>query len=183
MPEAHPTRFVANNTKGHLLFRKQWTWLESNLTRLGQLLDHLDRRSEKLETILMLREPASVTSADAYDGLRKQVVAAVSARQAHLSQLVQIDVMLQHGADTAMLAKVVPDWLEQAGLKKVTRPDQGDADLLFELVEDLGGELEVLAPAYVDDATGRVIRQGRARRAEPPAERDARPAAATEGKK
>jgi hypothetical protein len=148
--------------------RKRWRQLQATLDQVSQHLDQLERRAEKMETILMVREPATSAAADAYDGLRKQVVTAVTERLAHLAQLVQFDTALAHGADRDYLTRTASAWLEQASLARVcdARTDQ---DLLFELVEDLGGPLEVLEPAYVDLVTGRVIRPGQARRGARPA--------------
>jgi hypothetical protein len=137
------------------------------LDRLRRSLDLLERRAEKMETILMVREPSSVAAAEAYDGLRKQVVNAVSTRQAHLVQLVQLDAALAAGADADSLRKLVDGWFEQSALVRVTDPDGPHRDALFDLVGDEGGPFEVLEPAYVDTTTGRPIRLGRARRRPP----------------
>ena len=156
--------------------RKRWQQLQGTLDRIGQHLDQLERRTEKMETILLVREPATPVAADAYEGLRKQVVNAVTARLTHLAQLVQLDAALAHDADRDHIARMVSGWLEQAALARVTDTSRADQDLLFDLVEDLGGPVEVLEPAYVDLVTGRVIRPGQTRRtagpaapAEPPA--------------
>jgi len=149
--------------------RTRWGRLQATLDRVGQHLDQLERRAEQLETILMVREPASTAAADAYEGLRKQVVTAVTERLTHLAQLVQLDAALSHGADREQIARTVSGWLEQASIARVAEYGGGDQDLLFELVEDLGGQAEVLVPAYVDIVSGRVIRQGQARRPAPAA--------------
>lgn len=146
------------------MFGKRWRRLEAALTDLTALLDKLERRTDKIETILMVREPGSVAAADAYEGLRKQVVAAATERLAHLAQLVQLDVALAGEADGEVLAKLTGAWIEQASLVRVTDPDHPEADLLFELLEDLGGAVEILEPAYADGVSGRVIRRGRSRR-------------------
>lgn len=158
--------------------RKRWRQLQATLDRIDQHLDQLERRAEKMETILLVREPATPVAADAYEGLRKQVVSAVTARLAHLAQLVQLDAALAHGADRDHIARTVNGWLEQAALARVTDTTRSDQDLLFELVEDLGGPVEVLEPAYVDLVTGRVIRPGQARRTGAPGTAEPPPAAA-----
>lgn len=112
----------------------------------------------------MVREPSSQVAADAYDGLRKQVVSAVSARQSHLAQLVQLDAALSGNADRETLVTFAAAWFEQASLLRVLDADHPDLDVLFETVEDLGGPVQILAPAYVDAVTGRLIRTGRLRR-------------------
>src|SRR5579885_2330521 len=122
-----------------------------------------------METVLMVREPSSVAAAEAYEGLRKQVVNAVSERLTHLSQLVQLDAALRHGAERDALEKLTDSWFEQASLARIDDANHPERDVLFELVSDHGGLFEVLEPAYVDTLTGRVIRPGRARRAPVPA--------------
>ena len=144
---------------------KRWRELRAAMERIAGHLDQLDRRAEKMEVILMVREPASGAAAEAYEGLRKQVVASVTERMAHLAQLVQLDSALTAGADAESVGKLVRGFVEQASLERVTNPKHAERDLLFEVVEDLGGRLEVLEPAYVDAVTGRVIRRGSIRRA------------------
>jgi hypothetical protein len=147
---------------------KRWRELREMADRIAGQLDQLDRRAEKMEVILMVREPAAGAAAEAYDGLRRQVVSAVSERMAHLAQLVQLDAALTGGADAGAVARLVRGFAEQASLERVTDAGHRDRDLLFELVEDLGGRYEVLEPAYVDAITGRLIRRGSMRRADPP---------------
>jgi hypothetical protein len=155
---------------------RRWRELLGAVGRMSAQLDHLDRRAEKMEVILMVREPSTAVAAEAYDGLRKQVVTAVTERMAHLAQLVQLDTALTAGADAESVGKLVRGFLEQASLDRVTDPDQPERDLLFEMLEDLGGQHEVLEPAYVDAITGRVIRRGTMRRAGQPDRRPDDPA-------
>jgi hypothetical protein len=152
----------------------QWRELWKVIDRVSGQLDQLDRRTEKMETILMVREPASGAAAEAYDGLRKQIVAAVGERTAHLKQLAQLDAALTAGASADVVAKLVRDFADQAALERVKDAEHPERDLLFETVEDLGGRYEVLEAAYVDAKTGRVIRRGSVRAAaEAAADREA----------
>jgi hypothetical protein len=118
-----------------------------------------------METILMVREPSSVVAGEAYEGLRRQVVSAVSERWTHVSQLAQLDLALSHGTTPDMLAKLVDEWLDQAGVLRVSDPGHPDFAVLFEVVADGGGRLEVIEPAYLDKTTSRIIKTGRAQRA------------------
>jgi hypothetical protein len=154
---------------------KRWRELRAAVERITAQIDSLDRRTEKMEVILMVREPSTSVAAEAYEGLRKQVVTAVTERMAHLAQLVQLDSALTAGADADSVGKLVRGWVEQASLERVADPEHPQRDLLFELVEDLGGRHEVLEPAYVDAVTGRVIRRGSIRRAGMSAERGSMP--------
>ncbi len=152
---------------------KRWRRQQETLSQITDLLDRLERRTEKMEVVLMVREPSSTAAADAYEGLRKQVVTAVTERMAHLAQLAQLDAALDHDADPASLARIVRGWVEQASLTRITDPGHPDGGLLFVNVDDRGVRPELLDPAYVDAVTGRVIRQGRIRsHPEPPPEKE-----------
>ena len=103
---------------------RRWRELTAAIDRIAHQVDQLDRRTEKMEVILMVREPASGAAAEAYEGLRKQVVTAVTERLAHLSQLVQLDAALCAGSSTESVARLVRGWLEQASLAQVSDPDR-----------------------------------------------------------
>jgi len=135
--------------------------LQARLDEMRQLLGQLERHSDRISTVLMVREPATSDAADAYEGLRRQVVNAFAERRSHLSQLVQLDDALSRGADARTLAAMVASWLEQASLRRVqdfTGPGRRE---LFDVLGDPGDHMEVVAPAYVDDLTGRPVRLGR----------------------
>jgi hypothetical protein len=132
-----------------------------------ELTQQIERRLDKMETVLIIREPSSTVAADAYDGLRKQVVTALSERQAHVTQLVQFASAIEAGAELSTLTAMVRGWLESANVLTMADCRTTDADVLFQVVEDLGGPVEVLSPAYIDSTSGRVIRQGRIRRTAP----------------
>jgi hypothetical protein len=125
------------------------------------LVEQLDRKVERVELILTAKDPAAGAAAEAYDGLRKQIAGAVTARLAHMAQLAQLDAALNHGAGPETLRRMVDTWLEQAAVQRVTDPLHPQADVLFELVEDRGGRPVVLEPAYRDGIAGRVVRRGR----------------------
>ncbi len=99
---------------------KRWRELREAVDRITGQLDQLDRRAEKMEVILMVREPTAGVAAEAYDGLRKQVVAAMTERMAHLQQLVQLDAALTAGADADVIGKLVRGFADQASLGRVT---------------------------------------------------------------
>jgi len=130
------------------------------LRETRERLDKLSHQLELIETVLIVREPGSVKSADAYEGLRRQVVAAVGERQSHLAHLAQLDVALERGESVESLRLLIKDLLNQANLVRVSDPGVADA---FEVVSGSGDHLVVLEPAYVDGSTGRIVRQGRAK--------------------
>jgi hypothetical protein len=125
-----------------------------------QLLD-LRAQVETLKTALIVMDPKVSTSADAYEGLRRQVAAAASSRQAHLVQLAQMSRAVQRGASTEDLTSLVNEWMHQAGLTPTEEPHPD----YYEVLEGKPGvgTLEVVSPAYVDPRTGAIIAQGQAR--------------------
>jgi hypothetical protein len=135
--------------------------LAARLDAVNTLVDKIDRNVERIELATVLREPNTKLSVDAYDGLRKQVVAAASERAAHLHQLAEFDSALDRGASLDDLRTLVGEWLGQAGIQVVTDPFLEDA---YELVGEGSGDLRVVRPAYVDTATGRLVRRGIAER-------------------
>jgi len=131
------------------------------ITKNREMLMELKAQFDTLKTALVVMDPKVSTSADAYDGLRKQVAVAASSRQAHLVQLAQFSRAIRRGANVEGLESLVEEWMQQAGLAAVIEPNP---DLYEVLDGDAGvGKLEVLAPAYVDPQTGQLIAMGQAR--------------------
>ncbi len=114
-----------------------------------------------MQTVLMIREPDSVVAADAFTGLRKQVASASKHHWAHMAQLAEMDVALEHAQSLDEMKKLVAQWLSTAGLARVSSLSQGQAADAFDVVSEEGPEPVVVQPAYVDRATGRVIKNGR----------------------
>lgn len=141
--------------------------LDDAITETRDLARQMERHLDRMQTVLFVREPTSQVAADAYDGLRKQVVTALQERQAHVTQLVQFASALEGGADPQTLKSMVDGWLESSNVVVSTDTSTADAEMLFQVIENLGGDVEVVAPAYVDASTNRVIRQGRIRHAAP----------------
>lgn len=131
------------------------------MSKNGELLRELRAQVETLKTALIVMDPKVSTSADAYEGLRKQVAVSASSRQAHLVQLAQFSRALRRGATPEQLRSLSEEWMQQAGLDAVTEPDPN----LYEILEGEAenGKLEVLSPAYVDPQNGRLVTMGQAR--------------------
>ena len=131
--------------------------------RTTRQLSEIARQLDKIEVALIVRDPGTSLSADAYDGLRRQVIAAAQERTAHLVQLALIDEALRDPRDIEGLRTLVEEWMGQAGL---TRVDDPSHEQLFEVVSGKGSGRELVAPAYVDASSNRIIKQGRARAVE-----------------
>lgn len=142
--------------------------VDERLERIEELLVGLGHDAELLRTVLIIREPDTVTAANAYEGLRKQIVAVAQEHWQNLAQLVEIDVSINHTDDMDVIRRLVDDWLNRAGVRRIDKPETPDE--LSDLFEDLGGRgpvVEIRGPAYVDGATGRIIRKGRMARTRP----------------
>jgi hypothetical protein len=138
--------------------RSQLESLDGRVASIETALDKLERSMERIELVTVVREPNTGMSADAYHGLRKQVIAAVNERMAHLQQLAQFAAALSSGISTEQLEGLVQEWREQSQLELLEDVELTDA---FEFVgpEDGLGQ-RLVRPAYVDGVTGRVIRVG-----------------------
>lgn len=125
---------------------------------IDQLLAKMDRQLDLIYVALIIRDPGTSLSADAYEGLRKQVVASSSVRRQHVAQLAEIDVALRRGASAEDLAMLVTQWLNQAGVQRIEDPSGSE---VWETTLPAGVVPEVDVPAYVDLQTGGTVRQGR----------------------
>lgn len=125
-----------------------------------QLIVRMERQLDLIHTALVVRDPGTSISADAYEGLRKQVIAAATARQAHVAQLAEIDVAIHRGASAEDLRALVSQWLDQAG---VTRVEDAAVREAFDSSVPPGLDADVETPAYINTVTGQLVRQGRLR--------------------
>ncbi|MCT2588272.1 hypothetical protein [Actinophytocola gossypii] len=136
------------------------------LSELERAVDRISRSIEKIEVATIVREPSSGVAVDAYDGLRRQIVAAAGERIAHLHQLARFAEAVGAERPSAELASLVDEWLVQAGLERVTDPHEHD---YFDVLGGTGSRLRVLRPGYRDRVTGRPVVMGQAERVEPAA--------------
>lgn len=129
----------------------------------GQIRD-LQHQAELIKTVLIVKEPNTVQSAQAFEGLRKQVIASATERRSHLAQLVAFAVAVSRATAVDDLKPQVNEWLEQAGIREWSTAPEGKAiEEYFEDVsgQNFSGKLQLLAPAYVDSQTEQIVRLGR----------------------
>jgi hypothetical protein len=148
--------------------RRTGDLLQEIVARLG----HLEHEAELMRTVLIVKEPTTALAADAYDGLRKQVVAAAAERRSHLAQLTAMAVAVARATTVEDLTPQIREWMAQAGVTELKElPDGVRAEDLFEDVDGMGFKaagIEIVEPAYLDANTGAVLRLGRARPAAEP---------------
>ena len=118
---------------------------------------------ERVEAALVVRDPGNARSAEAFDGLRKQIAMAARVRRTHASHLVTLAEDLRKGATLETVTKRVRDFLNELGVRQSEDIDIPDAFV----VEGEGEDVEIVDPAWVDvmeDGTRIVLKQGRATR-------------------
>jgi hypothetical protein len=130
------------------------------LNDLQAQIDQLQLYIAEMHGSLVVRDPGSAMSANAYDGLRKAVMAGAKARTAHLAQLAHLAEAVDRGSDQETMRSLVEEWMLQAGVRQVV---DGPAEA-YEVLEGSGEMLQVLSPAWVDEQTGRIVKRGTARR-------------------
>lgn len=114
-------------------------------------LDGLVDRVARLDAAIVVRDPGTARSVEAYDGLRRSVVNAVRARRQHLGQLVSMTEAIDRGASIDDLKELVAQWRTEAGLDSssdTSRPEH------FEVIGGRGEALEVVTEAWLDVAGG-----------------------------
>jgi hypothetical protein len=134
--------------------------LLDRLTRLEQSINRIERSIERIEVATIVRDPSSTLSADAYESLRRQVVAAAGARAAHLHQLARFAQAVA-SAQTDDVAGLVSEWMGEADLVRV---EDANDDRYFDILGGEGDRLRTIRPAYVDATTGRPVLMGQAER-------------------
>ncbi|MFE0491749.1 hypothetical protein [Streptomyces griseoaurantiacus] len=130
-----------------------------------------ERAAELMATLPAEARPAqtAVTAA-----LRQAVLEAFRSREEYVARVVEVDLLAgSPKQNVRSLRKGIRTALLDQGVRCVDSPD-GEGEL-FVVVEGEGEAFEVLRPAYVDQATGKLVLSGQLRRV--PGERgDDRPA-------
>jgi len=129
-----------------------------------QRLVNIEILLQRLEAAVVVRDPGNAHSADAYDGLRKQIIQSGKNHRIHLAHLISLSDSLQRGADLDLITDRVNDFLGELGVMRISNTDYVD---LFEVVEGEGSALECIEPAVVeklDNQTLVPIKLGKARR-------------------
>ena len=144
---------------------RQSEQIAADLRRILDEVAELRHKTELMEMVFVVKEPDTVRAAEAYDGLRKQVIASSNERRAHVAQVVEMAVAVQRAETVADVASRVAEWATQAGIVQVSTVLPNSRlrfEDLFEVLDDSPGQLVAIEPAYVDSNTGAVLRRGRA---------------------
>jgi len=129
-------------------------------------LHQIESFLNRLDAALVVRDPGNAHSAEAYDGLRKQIIRSGTNHRAHLAHLIALSDSLERGAGIELIRDRVKDFLAELGVRPVSDYLYPE---LFDVVETIQGEqdgVEVLEPAVVeqmDDGNFNPIRKGKVR--------------------
>jgi hypothetical protein len=119
---------------------------------------------ERIDAALITRDPGSARSAEAYDGLRKQLNQASKNRRIHVSHLLSLSDSIERGAEYELVKDRVSDFLLELGISRSSDLSRAD---FFEITGGSGDYLKCTVPAIVetlDDGTVSLVRLGVAER-------------------
>ncbi|MFF6802911.1 hypothetical protein [Streptomyces sp. NPDC012616] len=98
------------------------------------------------------------------EALRTAVLNATRVREEHLAQLALIDRTAQTSQDIAAVRLRVEEEMRRSGIRRITEADPESFNLVNPGEHPSSSTFEVLAPAYTDDRTGRIVQRGEIRR-------------------
>lgn len=130
--------------------------------RANQRLDELAEMVARIEAALVVRDPGNARSAEAYEGLRRTIIATGRDRRRHLAHLVAFAEAIDEGVTGDDLRRMVEQWCTEEGLERssdTSRPE------LFRVIDPGEGAIEVVTPAWVDvsvEGPPSVVRHGQA---------------------
>ncbi|MEU6071229.1 hypothetical protein ABZ864_44020 [Streptomyces sp. NPDC047082] len=137
------------------------TYRPEELLSPHMLLSRFAERATDLLTALP--EEGQPTHAAVTAALRQAVLEAFRSREEYVARMVEVDLLAGAPNQSASsLRKGIRTALLDQGVRCVDAPD--DERELFVVVEGDGEVFEVLRPAYVDQATGKLVLSGQLRR-------------------
>ncbi|MFD0167777.1 hypothetical protein ACFVJH_27095 [Streptomyces decoyicus] len=152
------------------------TYRPEELLSPATLLARFTERAQALITELPEDDrprPAAVSTA-----LRQAVLEAFRTREEFMARMVETDLIASAPEQRlSVLRRTIRTSLNDQGLRRIDSPE-GEPEH-FVVVEGEGDGFELLRPAYVDQATGKLLLSGQLRRVPTPAQQDR--TAATDG--
>jgi len=147
--------------------KQQIAVLEEYVNLISQQLLDAVQLLQRLDAAVVVRDPGNARSAEAFDGLRKTVLASMKARRSHIAHLLSLSDSIERGASIETIGERVSDFLNEIGLRYVNDTTHAD---WFDVVEGEGEILECVTPAVVDESElgSMLIRAGTARRVPAP---------------
>lgn len=91
--------------------------------RIEAKVDQVAQRLERVDAMLIVREPGTAYAAEAYEGLRKSVQFASQQQRIHLSTLIGLLDDIAAGATLETVTLRIRDRLSESGVTEVSDPD------------------------------------------------------------
>ncbi len=136
------------------------TYQPEELLSPAKLLARFAERAQEL--IAGLPEGERPVEASISGALRQAVLEAFRSRDEYVARMVETDLAASTAnQNAAALRRSIRAALTNQGVRCVESPDEQDH---FVVVEGQGAAFEVLRPAYVDQATGKLVLAGQLRR-------------------
>jgi hypothetical protein len=127
-------------------------------------LEDIEHLLHRLDTAIVIRDPGSSRSADAFEGLRRQIIQASKNRRTHTAHLIGLSQSIERGASLDLVKDRVDDFLKELGIEFLTDTAFVEA---FEVIEGEGEGIECIEAAVIErleDGQAVVISLGKARR-------------------
>lgn len=142
------------------------TYRPEELLSPAGLLSRFTERAQQL--IAELGEDERPTQASVAGALRQAVLEAFRTREEYLARMVETDMVASMpNQSAAVLRRSIRSVLVDQGVRCMDSPEEQEH---FVVVEGEGDAFEVLRPAYLDQATGKLILSGQLRRLPVPSE-------------
>ncbi|MER5802794.1 hypothetical protein [Streptomyces mirabilis] len=147
------------------------TYRPEELLSPPMLLTRFAERAREL--VAELPEDQRPAQAAIAGALRQAVLEAFRTREEYLARMVETDLLAgRPNLSAAVLGRSIRSALVDQGVRCVDFPDEQEH---FVVVEGEGEAFEVLRPAYLDQATGKLILSGQLRRVPAPIDTDRSP--------
>jgi hypothetical protein len=144
------------------------TYRPDELLSPPMLLARFAERAREL--VAELAEDERPAQAAITGALRQAVLEAFRTREEYLARMVETDLLAgRPNLSSAVLGRSIRSALVDQGVRCVDSPDEQEH---FVVVEGEGEAFEVLRPAYLDQATGKLILSGQLRRVPAPIDID-----------
>ena len=129
---------------------------------INERLVQIQALLERIDAALIVRDPGTTRSAEAFDGLRRQIAYAAKARRSHVSHLLALDESIRTGGNIDLIAARLKEYLRELGIERIYDTSLSEA---FDIAGDRSGEIEVVEPAVIEreeDGRVTVLRVGKA---------------------
>jgi hypothetical protein len=129
---------------------------------INERLVQIQALLERIDAALIVRDPGTTRSAEAFDGLRRQIAYAAKARRSHVSHLLALDESIRTGGNIDLIAARLKEYLKELGIERVYDTSLSEA---FDIAGDRSGDTEVVEPAVIEreeDGRVTVLRVGKA---------------------